>query len=109
MDEAVIRSYHYQPDFLLVDPTTLEIIEACRARGLPVVWNRYLSQAGNNLSAELKFIRYDGRFSGFILYETYDFVRFHEQGRVTCSMPIVEQALRQPGEEEKYASARGCW
>jgi hypothetical protein len=95
MDEAVIRFYHLQPDFLLADPVTQEIIETCRARGLRVVWNRYLAQAANNLPAELEAIRKDGRFSGFILYETYDFVRFHEGGKITCAMPIIEQALRQ--------------
>ena len=83
MDEAILRSYAYQPDQIFTDTVTAEILAACQKQNLPVTFNRYLSHAGAKLPDEIRRVQQDGRFSGFILYETYDFIRFAPNGICT--------------------------
>lgn len=80
MDEAILRSYAYQPDHLFSDTVTSDVLAACQKQGLPVTFNRYLSFAGAKLPEEVARVQKDGRFRGFIFYETYDFIRFAPNG-----------------------------
>lgn len=95
MDEAILRFYAYQPKQILVDPVVAEMLTVCKENSLPVTFNRYLSHAGKKLPGEVTRVQNDGRFSGFILYETYDFIRFAPNG--VCSLsgrPEVVESLR---------------
>lgn len=80
IDEAILRFYSYQPDQILADGVTADVLDACKKRNLPVAFNRYLAHAGAKLPGELARVQTDGRFSSFILYETCDFIRFAPNG-----------------------------
>lgn len=98
MDEAILRFYAFQTDEVLANKTTAEVLEACQKKSLPITFNRYLSGAGDKLPQEIDRIRKDGRFSGFILYENYNFIRFGANGSYEVNgllkKPEVLQAIK---------------
>ena len=70
-----------------------KMVERCRRKAIPVTFNQYISQSGakgSDVPEQVKRVRADGRFSGFILYETYDFIRFGAQGRCSNIWPVLE-------------------
>jgi len=87
MDEAILRFFHYPFDCLYEDEIALEMIARCRAKGLPMTVNRYIRQP--TLREEYRRIRDDGRFAGFILYETWAFVDFHADNGCTITMQEI--------------------
>ena len=68
-------------------------IERCRQNAIPVTFNRYISRSGVDGFAvleQVQRVREDGRFSGFILYETSNFMRFDKEGRCSNAWPSLE-------------------
>jgi hypothetical protein len=94
MDEAILRFFHLKPDSVLADATTRQVIEGCQEKKLPVIYNCYLSSNHGHLSERLQGVRQDGRFSGFILYETADIIRFGPEGACTISNSEVVEATK---------------
>ena len=97
LDEAVLRSYsirhHGEPlETVLHDAVTADMAKRCAAKGVPLAFNRYISASGGKLVEDLRRVRADGRFSGFIFYETYDFIRFNAEGGATVSLEQVKEA-----------------
>lgn len=94
-DSVIARTFALPHSSLYDDQLALEIIEAFRAKGKPITVNRYIGarHAGENLLAELKRVRDDGRFAGFIFYEVYDFISFgRAPGQCRVTSPLVEAA-----------------
>ena len=96
MDEAILRFYVFRPTDIAADPFTRDMLETCKKRNLRVTYNRYISFADGELLNEVRQVRQDGRFSGFILYETYDFLQFGPDGTCTIAgaRPKLIDALR---------------
>jgi hypothetical protein len=93
MDEAIFRFFHMQYAEALADPVSREIVERCRRRAIPVTFNQYISSGakeGADVPEQVRRVRADGRFSGFILYETSDFIRFDAQGGASNIWPALE-------------------
>jgi len=94
MDEAILRFYHFPFEFVFEDSVSAKMIERCEQRGIPIVLNRYVNNAGAQLPQEVERIYKDQRFSGFILYETSNFIQFDAAGDCTMIMPIVQEAVK---------------
>jgi len=95
MDEAIIRFFRLPPSAVFEDPYCQEIIAHCQKKGLPMTINRYVAQgfAGSNLTKELQRFRADGRFSGFILYEVYEYIKYGAvPGELEISSASVAEA-----------------
>lgn len=95
MDEAIIRFFALPPTAVFDDAIAQEMIARCQAKGLPITINRYVAQsaAGNTLSEELQRFRADGRFKGFIFYETYEYLKFGgKPGECEMTSPAVARA-----------------
>ncbi len=81
-DEATLRTFQYTPEFVLGDPFSQEVIAACRQRGMPIHYNRYINGTPAHYADELEYIYKDGRFQSFIVYEVSAFMAPTEQGGV---------------------------
>jgi hypothetical protein len=92
MDEAILRFYHFPFDCLYEDEIAREMIERCRSKRLPMTVNRYVR--ADTLADEFRRIRDDGRFQGFILYETNSFLRTQCGGGCEIAMPAVRSLRR---------------
>jgi hypothetical protein len=98
MDEAIFRFDHMQHAEALADPVSREIVERCQRNAIPVTFNQYLDSngylspgaRGSSVPGQIKDVRADGRFSGFILYETSTFLHFDAQGHCLNDWPILE-------------------
>lgn len=95
MDEAILRFYHFPFEAIFQDPVAEAMIVRCQQRGIPIVVNRYVDLAGELLPQEVARIYADQRFSGFILYETQNFIRFNDAGECSLKMQIVQEAVKQ--------------
>jgi hypothetical protein len=91
MDEANIRFYQLPFSAVFDDKIAQEIIAVCRQRGIPMCVNRYLHN--ETLPAEVQRVKNDGRFAGFIFYETQSFLKFDASGDCTLSNPAVQNAV----------------
>ncbi len=70
-DEATLRTFSVTPGFVLLeDAFSREVIGACNDRGIPLHYNRYLNGSPDHYANELDQVFKDGRFGGFIVYET---------------------------------------
>ena len=67
MDAAILRFFHLPFECLFEDPVARDMIDACRSRSIPLTVNRYINA---DYEAEFHRVRRDGRFDGFVLYET---------------------------------------
>ncbi|MHB9132406.1 MAG: hypothetical protein ACYDBB_15150 [Armatimonadota bacterium] len=81
MDEAILRTYSLPSydtplETVFADSVVKEMLDRCRQHDIPITVNRYVMAPGDNLTAELQYVRSDERFSGFIFYEVYDYLRF---------------------------------
>lgn len=95
MDEAILRFFHYPFDCLDDDPVTQRMIARCQANGVPMTVNRYIKRP--TLVDEFRRVRDDGRFAGFILYETWEFATFHPDGGCTLDSPEIDEIGRLMG------------
>jgi len=93
MDESILRFYALPFDAVFEDPVSTEMIARCQQRGIPIVVNRYVGAAGAQLPDEVARIHADQRFSGFILYETMNFIQFDAAGRCSLTLPVVQEAV----------------
>ena len=85
-DEGIIRFYHLPFDCLFKDEFTQEVIAACEQHNIPVAVNRYVKDHDpETLHNEYRAVRDDGRFTGFILYETKHIVITHPDGSCTIT------------------------
>jgi hypothetical protein len=70
------------------------MIAVCRQRNIPICVNRYVGSAGANLPDEIQRVAQDGRFSGFIFYETCTFLKFDASGCSITASAVQEAAGR---------------
>ncbi len=76
-DEATLRTFQYTPEFVLKDEFSLEVIEQCRRRSIPLHYNRYTFAPRVSAAQyvdDLERIRRDGRFASFLVYESANFL-----------------------------------
>ena len=71
-----------------------DLIGRCRAKGIPVTVNRYIDP--ETLADEVQRVRQDGRFAGFILYETGSFLRPTPGGECEAFVPAVAKLTAKP-------------
>jgi hypothetical protein len=86
-DEAVLRFFALPFDCVFDDPVAQEMVARCRAKGIPVTVNRYIRP--DTLAEEFLRVRRDGRFAGFILYETCSFLKILPDGGCENSVPVI--------------------
>jgi hypothetical protein len=86
-DEAVLRFFALPFDSVFDDPVAQELTERCRARGIPLTVNRYIRP--DTLADEFQRVRRDGRFAGFILYETCNFLQIQPAGGCANTVPVI--------------------
>jgi hypothetical protein len=90
MDEAIFRFYNFTFDEIMNDAYARDIVTHCQDRHVPVVFNRYVNQ-GDPVEEAVR-IRRDGRFCGFIFYETCCFVEYRPDGTCGTKMDAVPEA-----------------
>lgn len=91
LDEATLRTFQFTPEFVLGDAFSNEVIEACRARGIPLHYTRYCYlQPAEQFAEEMKRIAEDGRFESLIVYEVAGFMRLDDN---TKKFNIVNKTL----------------
>jgi hypothetical protein len=92
MDEAVLRVFSYPLTAVWDDAIAQQMVERCRKRNIPVTVNRYVGHGGAGLAAEVDRVYRDSRLSGFIFYETCDYLKFSPSGECSLASPFVAQA-----------------
>lgn len=93
MDEAILRVFALPLTTIYEDAIAQDMIARCRKQGIPICVNRYIGSAGDKLADELRSVRDDGRFSGFIFYEVNSYIKFGPKpGSCSVSCPAVAQA-----------------
>ncbi|MBN2294488.1 MAG: hypothetical protein JXM70_18815 [Pirellulales bacterium] len=97
-DEAVFRSFGIPFDQALANPTTQAIADACKAKGIPIHYNRYVGR-NSHIMKEIDIIRNDPRFAGFIFYEVCAYINYNKDGTTSFKMPQIPPAM---------AYAAGC-
>ena len=93
-DEAVLRFFALPFDCVFDDAVAQDLIGRCRAKGIPVTVNRYIDP--ETLADEVQRVRQDGRFAGFILYETGSFLRPTPGGECELFVPAVAKLTAKP-------------
>jgi hypothetical protein len=94
MDEAILRFFHLPFSAVFEDKIAQDMISVCLQRNIPICVNRYVGLAGANLPDEIQRVAQDGRFSGFIFYETCTFLKFDASGCSITSSAVQEAADR---------------
>jgi hypothetical protein len=92
-DEAVLRFYNLPFECVFEDTVAQELVARCQGKGIPVTVNRYINFKPDELVDEFRRVRDDGRFAGFILYETNSFMRMQRGGGCDISMPAVKDLV----------------
>src|SRR5262249_12307678 len=95
---AILRFFFMKTPAVLVDPFSREVVGRCRKNAIPVTLNQYIDPAYNPTSGAdgsgvlplLKMVKKDGRFTGFILYESATYLRFDAHGGCTNTWPILK-------------------
>jgi hypothetical protein len=98
MDEAILRFYHFQHAAILDDLVSRNMIERCQQHAIPVTFNQYINRSGtkgSEVQTQVRQVRADGRFNGFILYETSDFLRFDTEGGCSNTWPALKMLQNQ--------------
>jgi hypothetical protein len=91
VDEVNLRFYQLPFDAVFDDKISQEMMAVCRDRSIPICVNRYIKS--QTLAAELQRVKRDGRFAGFILYETASFLKFDASGGCTFKDGAVQKAV----------------
>lgn len=92
-DEALLRVFHFGLDGVFADPVAQEMIACAAAKGLPITVNRYVQPAPQSRDEFLR-VRGDGRFAGFVLYETQAFLRYPQPDRCEIRHEGVQAVCR---------------
>ncbi len=87
LDEGMFRFFSLKFDQVFDDQVGRELIDLCRKRNIPLTFNRYIRP--NSLHEEYRRVRDDGRFVGFVLYETQVFLKYGPNGETSISMDAV--------------------
>jgi hypothetical protein len=74
MDEAILRFFSVPFAKVFQDEVAKKMVASCRKSGIPVTVNKYLWEP-EQLHNQVLTVKQDGRFSGFILYETASFLK----------------------------------
>lgn len=90
-DEGVLRMYALPFDAVFTDDVAAEMISRCQAKGIPLTVNRYIHPTSAD---EFDRTRRDGRFSGFILYETASYLRFGPGPSCSVTHEVVKEIAR---------------
>jgi hypothetical protein len=91
-DEAIFRFVNYQFDEILNAASAQEVVEHCNRYNVPIAFNRYVTHG--DLPEEVRQIRGDERFCGFIFYETCCFTEYKPDGTVAMKPDFdVPQAM----------------
>ena len=101
MDEAILRFLSIPYARVLADPVAHTMVESCRRAGIPITVNKYLSEP-QQLHHQIATVQQDGRFSGFILYETASFLKWGPGSACRVTMEPVStahSALLEPSRE----------
>jgi hypothetical protein len=88
----VLRFFALPFDCVFDDAVAQELVSRCERRGVPVTVNRYIRR--ETLADEVWRVREDGRFAGFILYETNSFMAFDTSGGCTITIPEIDALKR---------------
>lgn len=91
MDEGILRIYQLPFDAVFDDDVSAAMIARCQQQGIPLTVNRYINP---EYGQEFERVRGDGRFSGFILYETAGFLKFDEDGGCRLSNDTVAEVCQ---------------
>jgi len=91
LDEGILRMFHLPFDSIFDDRIAAEMIGRCQERGIPLTVNRYIHPTSAD---ELDRARRDGRFSGFILYETASYLKFDAEGGCSVSHDVAAEIAR---------------
>jgi len=67
------------------------MVDRCQAKNIPMTVNRYLQPTGVE---EFARVRADGRFSGYILYETASYLAYDAAGNCSVSNDVAEEIAR---------------
>ncbi len=91
-DEGILRMYHYPFDSIFGgDTVAADMIQRCREKKIPLTVNRYLRPTSAD---EFDRVRRDERFAGFIMYETYSFLKLQPDGGCQVSSPVAAEIGR---------------
>jgi hypothetical protein len=91
LDEGILRLFQLPFDTVFNDAVAAKMIASCEEKGIPLTVNRYVNP---NYPAEFKRVQRDGRFNGFILYETATFLRFDNQGGCILQSDAVAEVCQ---------------
>ncbi len=91
LDEGILRMFQLPFDNVFSDSVAAKMIANCEERGIPITVNRYINP---NYPAEFRRVQQDGRFNGFILYETASFLHFDDQGGCILQNDVVAEVCR---------------
>ena len=97
-DLIIVRTFIYSPEFVLNDPQCMAIINAAKARGVELTFERYVRKDFPN---EYKRLRDTGLFSSMILYETATVMKSDGNGNVIITMPEMIEELKKVVTEGK--------
>lgn len=95
LDEGILRMFHLPFDSIFNDPVAAEMIGRCQQQGIPLTVNRYIHPTSAD---EFDRARRDGRFSGFIMYETASYLRFDAEGGCSLKHDVVAEIVRRMAE-----------
>jgi hypothetical protein len=90
LDEGILRLFELPFDAVFDDTISAEMISRCQKKDIPLTVNRYIN---SDYPEEFERIRRDGRFSGFILYETATFLEFGTDGDCRIANDSVSEVL----------------
>ena len=86
LDEGILRLFQLPFDAIFEDGVAAAMIARCEEKKIPLTVNRYINA---DYPAEFARVRKDGRFSGFILYETATCLRFQDPPGCTLEHEVV--------------------
>ena len=92
LDEGILRMFALPFDAIFEDATTAQMIDCCQAKGIPITVNRYIQPTGVE---EFGRVRADGRFSGYILYETASYLEYDALGNCSVSNDVAATIAQQ--------------
>ena len=93
MDEGILRFFSIPFGSVFEDKVAKEMVASCTNARIPITVNKYLWEP-EQLHSQILTVKRDGRFSGFILYETASFLELKPGTGCSITMESVG-SLRQ--------------
>lgn len=92
LDEATVRFFTIGFDRVFEDAESQEKIKLCVDKRVPMFFNYYLPVKDYDVYVEqFRKVKNDGRFGGFILYETFTFLELLKEGGCRIKHPVIEK------------------